>query len=118
NEGVERLCHPPVTVHEVQNFVAEDEHPTASRLEEPRQRVGPWRCRLRRSSERSDAVVAGELMPEIQPGRVQAIVRIPGVADEDGDPAVRDLPDAGVAKQALYSVELTGSLSALDQMVE
>src|SRR5437867_404648 len=54
----------------------------------------------------------------VQPRRVQAIVRIPGVADEDGDPAVRDLPDAGVAKQALYSVELTGSLSALDQMVE
>ena len=86
DEGVERIGHPPVAVHEVEHLVEQHQHRRARRREHPPEGVGARRRPPRVRAEQRRALVARELPGDVDPRRFASLPRVPGVADEHRHP--------------------------------
>ena len=118
DEGVERLGAPAVAVQEVEHLVEEEEHGRPGGLEDPRDRLGAGRRGLRRGPERLDALVARELAGDVDPRRLAARLRIPGVAHEDGDACLRTRGEPSLPQQVGDAAERSGLVPVLRQVIE
>ncbi len=85
NERMKRIGHCAMTVEVVQNFVEENQHHTAGRLKKFAERFGPRRRCFRRRAQASNSRVSGNLSRDIDPRGFFAVLRVPGVSDEDTD---------------------------------
>src|SRR5262245_14554881 len=115
---MEGLGAPSVTIQIVQYLVKQQEDGRVRRLEHTSDGLGTWRSRLCSRTERFDALVAGKLSRDVDPGRFSTWLRIPRVAHEDCDLGARDGWDTGLVHEVGYSVVASCILTVLRQVIE
>jgi hypothetical protein len=118
DEGVKGVREAPVPVQEVEDLVEQDQHAAARRLEDPVEGLRPGGGGLGGRPEFLDPLVPGQPVGQVDPRRLAAGPRVPGVAHEDRHTSLWDLGDASLVEQGADAVEGGGLGPAAGQVVE
>jgi hypothetical protein len=88
------------------------------RGEDPADRFGAGRGLHRRSAERLDTLIAGDLAGEIDPRRLVLGLRVPGIADKHANACCRRRRQAGLAEELRYPRKAGGAGAGIGKVVE